>query len=33
VRDAGGGGAIAYRHAPGKPCVTPHRDCSALLAG
>lgn len=26
-----GGAAIAYRHAPGKPCVTPHGDCSALL--
>ncbi|HXA28533.1 MAG TPA: NRDE family protein [Candidatus Angelobacter sp.] len=26
------GGAITYRHAPGKPCVTPHDDCSALLA-
>lgn len=28
VRD---GGAITYRHAPGKPCVTPHRDCSELV--
>ena len=28
VRD---GGSITYRHAPGKPCVTPHGDCSALL--
>lgn len=25
------GGAISYRHAPGKPCVTAHQDCSALL--
>jgi uncharacterized protein with NRDE domain len=25
------GGAITYRHAPGKPCVTPHTDVSALL--
>jgi uncharacterized protein with NRDE domain len=24
-------GAITYRHAPGKPCVTPHDDCSGLL--
>ena len=24
-------GAIRYRHAPGKPCVTPHRDRSDLL--
>lgn len=24
-------GAITYRYAPGKPCVTPHADCSALL--
>jgi uncharacterized protein with NRDE domain len=25
------GGAITYRHAPGKPCVTPHADVSVLL--
>jgi uncharacterized protein with NRDE domain len=25
------GGAVIYRHAPGKPCVTPHQDCSGLL--
>ena len=24
-------GAITYRHAPGKPCVTPHTDVSVLL--
>jgi uncharacterized protein with NRDE domain len=24
-------GAITYRHAPGKPCVTPHDDHSSLL--
>jgi uncharacterized protein with NRDE domain len=28
----GGGGRITYRHAPGKPCVTPHEDVSALLS-
>jgi len=25
------GGGVVYRHAPGKPCVTPHQDLSALL--
>jgi hypothetical protein len=24
-------GAITYRHAPGRPCVTPHVDVSTLL--
>lgn len=26
-----GSGRILYRHAPGRPCVTPHRDVSDLL--
>jgi uncharacterized protein with NRDE domain len=28
----GADGRITYRHAPGKPCVTPHEDVSHLLA-
>jgi len=27
------GGGILYRHAPGRPCVTPHEDVSDLLLG
>ena len=26
------GGPVVYRHAPGRPCVTPHTDVSAILS-